>query len=632
MFTTTPKSLLLATTLVLTAVPAAHGAPMNYIGAWNTTTTYSVGSVVIFNQATFYSLKAGNKNQKPITAPAYWQAIGDGGNTVLNGGGAPVATLGKAGDFYIDTTNKRLYGPKTTVWPTTYVSMIGPQGPRGPQGLTGAMGLQGPVGLTGAKGDTGTPGPQGPVGSTGAKGDTGSTGPEGPTGPQGNTVLNGSGAPDPRLGMAGDFYLDTTNMRLYGPKTTGWPAAYVSVVGPQGPIGLTGAQGAKGDAGAAGATGAIGPQGPVGPAGPVGATGATGVAGPQGATGATGPQGPAGLQGSQGVQGIAGPVGPQGPTGPTGVVLKADGPCFSYSKRLANCGNGTLTDSLTGLIWLADPDCASLGSMPWAEANETVASLGDGNCGLTDQSASGDWRLPTPEEWQWSSATLFPGYSSLAASTFWSSETDGLQPNQAMALEPDVGLSSRAKLGSYRVWPVRGVQSLPSVAEAGQMFARYLPMGSNGNIIKDRVTGYEWQRCSVGQTWSTTTQTCAGTPKTYDWATATANWPDTAEWRLPTIAELRTLVYCSSGFPVLIDMTATEMNYCDFQSTNQIPTIVSSAFPNTPYESNLWFWSSSYRDSSSSLGAWGVHFDEGVVYWGENKVSAAYVRLVRGGQ
>ena len=537
MFSKFTTSLLVALTLV-TAVPSAYAVPMKYLGAWNTTTTYAAGSVVIYNKATFFSLKAGNKNQEPTTAPTYWQAIGDGGNTVLNGTGAPDSTLGLAGDFYLDTTNMHLYGPKTTAWPAAYVSMVGPRGP------------QGPMGLTGAQGDTGATGSQGPVGLTG-------------------------------------------------------------------------------DTGAAGATGATGPQGLVGL---TGATGAAGEPGPQGDTGATGPQGLAGPQGSQGDPGIPGPAGPQGPAGPAGVVLKADGPCFSNDSQIADCGNGTFTDTVTRLIWLADPDCASLGSMPWAEANETVASLGDGNCGLTDQSASGDWRLPTPEEWQWSSATLFPGYSSLAASTFWSSETDGLQPNQAMALEPDVGLSSRAKLGSYRVWPVRGVQSLPSVAEAGQMFARYLPMGSNGNIIKDRVTGYEWQRCSVGQTWSTTTQTCAGTPKTYDWATATANWPDTAEWRLPTIAELRTLVYCSSGFPVLIDMTATEMNYCDFQSTNQIPTIVSSAFPNTPYESNLWFWSSSYRDSSSSLGAWGVHFDEGVVYWGENKVSAAYVRLVRGGQ
>ena len=48
----------------------------------STTTTYSAGSVVIFKEATFYALQSKNKNLVPTTSPAYWQAIGDGGNTV----------------------------------------------------------------------------------------------------------------------------------------------------------------------------------------------------------------------------------------------------------------------------------------------------------------------------------------------------------------------------------------------------------------------------------------------------------------------------------------------------------------------------------------------------------------------
>lgn len=178
-----------------------------------------------------------------------------------------------------------------------------------------------------------------------------------------------------------------------------------------------------------------------------------GVAGPQGETGTTGPQG------SQGVQGIAGPAGPQGPAGPAGVALKADGPCFSIDSQLVDCGNGTFTDSVTGLIWLADPDCATLGSMNWVAANEAAASLRDGDCGLTDASASGDWRLPTPEEWEWS-ASIFTDYPTLAAATLWSSSTDGLLPTHGMVAQYGAGLISRAKLSTYRVWPVRGGQSL----------------------------------------------------------------------------------------------------------------------------------------------------------------------------
>jgi len=60
-----------------------------------------------------------------------------------------------------------------------------------------------------------------------------------------------------------------------------------------------------------------------------------------------GPQGP---QGPQGHQGVRGEPGPQGDPGPA--ATKADGPCFDNVNRYVDCGNGTLTDTVTGLIWL----------------------------------------------------------------------------------------------------------------------------------------------------------------------------------------------------------------------------------------------------------------------------------------
>ncbi len=36
---------------------------------------------------------------------------------------------------------------------------------------------------------------------------------------------NGSGSPDGKLGKPGDYYVDTTNQKIYGPKTNkGWPS------------------------------------------------------------------------------------------------------------------------------------------------------------------------------------------------------------------------------------------------------------------------------------------------------------------------------------------------------------------------------------------------------------------------
>jgi hypothetical protein len=72
-------------------------------------------------------------------------------------------------------------------------------------------------------------------------------------------------------------------------------------------------------------------------------------------------------------------------------------PCFDNSNRYVDCGNGTVTDTATGLIWVQDAAC--FGALDWAAANQAAAVLADGQCGLTDGSKPGDWRLPTNAEW-----------------------------------------------------------------------------------------------------------------------------------------------------------------------------------------------------------------------------------------
>jgi hypothetical protein len=64
--------------------------------------------------------------------------------------------------------------------------------------------------------------------------------------------------------------------------------------------------------------------------------------------------------------------------------------------RFTDNGNGTVTDHLTGLIWLKDLDC--FGDRLWSEALTDAVGLADGTCGLTDGSSIGDWRLPNGRE------------------------------------------------------------------------------------------------------------------------------------------------------------------------------------------------------------------------------------------
>jgi hypothetical protein len=48
-------------------------------------------------------------------------------------------------------------------------------------------------------------------------------GTSGPQGGRGTGILNGTTAPNNNIGIVGDFFLNTTNMNLYGPKTdSGW--------------------------------------------------------------------------------------------------------------------------------------------------------------------------------------------------------------------------------------------------------------------------------------------------------------------------------------------------------------------------------------------------------------------------
>jgi hypothetical protein len=70
--------------------------------------------------------------------------------------------------------------------------------------------------------------------------------------------------------------------------------------------------------------------------------------------------------------------------------------------RFIDNKDGTVTDSLTGLIWLKNTNC--FGKRNWKGAMLAAKSLKDGDCGpdptliLSDGSSAGNWRLPTMRE------------------------------------------------------------------------------------------------------------------------------------------------------------------------------------------------------------------------------------------
>jgi len=161
-----------------------------------------------------------------VTGPT--GARGDDGARIWSGSGAPAAGFGASSDFWLDTTNGRLYGPKADgSWGTPLQLQ---SGPAGPQGVTGPMStVPGPTGATGAASTV--PGPTGPASTV-----------TGPTGSRGATLLAGDGAPLSNYGSDGDWYIDTVAADFYGPKAGGsWGAPTIDLLAITGPTGAAGA-------------------------------------------------------------------------------------------------------------------------------------------------------------------------------------------------------------------------------------------------------------------------------------------------------------------------------------------------------------------------------------------------------
>jgi hypothetical protein len=63
--------------------------------------------------------------------------------------------------------------------------------------------------------------------------------------------------------------------------------------------------------------------------------------------------------------------------------------------RFVDNGDGTLTDATTGLTWLKRGDCLH---DTWSGVLTAVAALASGQCGLSDGSTAGSWRIPNRAE------------------------------------------------------------------------------------------------------------------------------------------------------------------------------------------------------------------------------------------
>jgi hypothetical protein len=147
---------------------------------------------------------------------------------------------------------------------------------------------------------------------------------------------------------------------------------------------------------------------------------------------------------------------------------------LNYPRWLDN-GNGTVTDNMTGLIWLKQGNCIN---QPWAAAVAAVNQLASGQCGLTDGSTAGSWRIPNRNEMESMSdrmqgveAAYFdytilnlnntvyqPAiFNNFIVSTYyWTSTTDAADPTQAWTVYScDYGVYAQSKTNAGYTLAVR---------------------------------------------------------------------------------------------------------------------------------------------------------------------------------
>ena len=133
--------------------------------------------------------------------------------------------------------------------------------------------------------------------------------------------------------------------------------------------------------------------------------------------------------------------------------------------RFTDNGDGTVTDNLTGLIWLKNADC--FGSRLWATALTDANGLANGACGLSDGSSAGNWRLPNVRELQ--SLVDYGRYdpalpsghpfTDVQSGNYWSGSTYANITSYAWHVYPSRGnVVAESKTKTYDVWPVRGGQ------------------------------------------------------------------------------------------------------------------------------------------------------------------------------
>lgn len=304
------------------------------------------------------------------------------------------------------------------------------------------------------------------------------------------------------------------------------------------------------------------------------------------------------------------------------------GVAWSAATRFTDNQDGTVTDSLTGLIWLKDASC--LGSAFWANALTSVHALANGKCGLTDGSAAGSWRLPNLNELEslidvsetapalsandhfvnvshaiyWTSTSYYGGTA--GSDKAWTIRlSDGRYMNDTSA---NLKASS-----NNQVWAVRGAGADGTIQLAATGFYIGYAAGDDGSIqsgvgltsprfldngngtVTDSMTGLVWlkQADCIRDTW----ENALTSVKVLSSGTCgLSDGSEAGQWRMPNRNELESLS----------DRAQTNLaQYFDYTYLNKDGSMFQAPIF-TNYIESQYYWTST-TDAADPTEAWTVY-------------------------